>query len=385
MEISSTKKSKSQFSAELMVTTSNDKGGDSKPNNAGAANKKCIVIPMKRQRIILKAKTPHGRRRQRQGNNPKKGGGLPSFQPRVAARSSSSNTNNAPSPNNNHHEDDDDIDLGADDFECEELPCDTFLAIQSLQKSSQGLHIPIGNQQMIQAILESQIFQRFEEGHASTIMSELLHLVQTNQVRKLKDNSKTKTAFVLTRDYVAGVWDAHQQQHAPQHDYDYDSSEKVVSWFVSCLKHWTESTISKESMEEYWKDDITKNDDSNNNSKQPSRILLSLDDALKVLLKLQVLIRDSSTASNNNNDERYYLWLPQWGLVLKTWNEARQQLMGFVARSRGGEVSETNLLNQNRHSCISTRFLLNELTHDGKLRIVQRPFGTFVQRVVHKK
>jgi hypothetical protein len=366
-----------------MVTISNDKDDDdSKPNNnAGGANKKRIVIPNKRRKIIVKTKTPHGRRRQHPGGNNAKKGGLPSFQPRVARIVK--NTNAPPLNDDNHHEDDDGVNnLDVLDFECEELPCDTLMAIQSLLKSSQGLHIPIGNQRTIQAILESQIFQRFEEGHASTIMSELMHLIQTNQVRKLKDNTKTKTAFVLTRCYVAGVWDAHQQY--AQNGY----SEKVVSWFVSCLKHWTESTISKELMEAYWKDNIlvtvpsTKNDDSNN--PKPSKILLSLDDALKVLLKLQVLIRVSSS-SNNNNDERYYVWLPNWGLVLKTWNDARQQLLGFIARSKGGEVSEMNVLNQNRHPCVSTKFLMDELTHDGKVRIVQRPFGKFVQRVVDKK
>ena len=46
----------------------------------------------------------------------------------------------------------------------EDLPCDTLLALQSLQMNDQGLHIPLGRGRIIQAILPSQLFQRFKEG-----------------------------------------------------------------------------------------------------------------------------------------------------------------------------------------------------------------------------
>ncbi len=107
---------------------------------------------------------------------------------------------------------------------------------------------------------------------------------------------------------------------------------------------------------------------------------LSLDDAINYLSKIQVLLRD--TSNTTSSQECFVIWLPQWGLVLKHWTEARQQLLGLVARA--GEISERNLLNKNRNSAFSTKFLLDELKQQGLLRSVERPFGTFVQRVMSK-
>lgn len=110
---------------------------------------------------------------------------------------------------------------------------------------------------------------------------------------------------------------------------------------------------------------------------------LTFDDALRYLVNTQVLIRDTAS-TNNAADECFALWLPNWGLVLKSWHEARLQLMGVVARAQGGEISERNLLNKNRHASISTPFLLDELKQQGMVQIVERPFGRFVKRVTNK-
>jgi hypothetical protein len=222
-----------------------------------------------------------------------------------------------------------------------------------------------GSASNVQAILESQIFQRFDEDHASSIYRELQELIQTNQVRKLTCQREDHTvAIILTRDYVAGVWDAYQHHHQTTTASTTIIPSELVEWFVSGLNHWTESTISKESMQEYpWKGGVAR----------------SIEDALQSLLQLRVLLPDSSSPKN----ERYHLWLPQWGLVLKGWTEARQQLLVYVARKK--EISERNVLDQNRHNCVATKFLLDELTHQGQLRIVQRPFGRFVQRVDKKE
>lgn len=282
------------------------------------------------------------------------------------------------------------------------LPSDTLLAIQSLQASSQGLHIPLlGNSNTTsQAILESQIFQRFEESHASTIQAELLDLVSTNQIQKLRTNrivnaTSNNPAYILTSDYVAGVWDAYHEYcqdppPPPQQEYQvplHGNEKSIVSYFLNNLKHWRGSSISKASMQEYWKEDevirTTKEDDNTDASKhtaptqQLRGLCCPLDGALQLLMQLKVLMRDVSIS--DNNQEFYYLWLPQWGLVLKGWNEARQKLLTYVTRLR--EVSERNVLGHNRHSCVTTKFLLDELVFQGKLKIVQRPFGKFVQKV----
>lgn len=63
---------------------------------------------------------------------------------------------------------------------------------------------------------------------------------------------------------------------------------------------------------------------------------------------------------------------------MKAWNEARKQLLIMIARG-GGELSKVNILRENRSSYVSTDFLFNELCQNEIIRIVERPFGSFVQ------
>ena len=117
--------------------------------------------------------------------------------------------------------------------------------------------------------------------------------------------------------------------------------------------------------------------------------LISFDRAISFLLQIEVLLRDPTASLQCHQQHQYLLWLPQWGLVLKTWSEARQRLLNYVARAssfdklskRKGEVSESNVLRENRHGSVSTKFLLDELVQQGHLEIVERPFGRFVRRV----
>ena len=98
-------------------------------------------------------------------------------------------------------------------------------------------------------------------------------------------------------------------------------------------------------------------------------------------MDLQLLIRYNSQQStmNSHQDVHYYMWLPQWAVTLKAWKEAKTQLIGLLARSK--EMSKMNLLRQNRHSHISTQFLLNELVYRGVVTVIERPFGSFVKLI----
>mmetsp|Transcript_120843 Transcript_120843/g.180515 ORF Transcript_120843/g.180515 Transcript_120843/m.180515 type:complete len:358 (+) Transcript_120843:192-1265(+) len=354
-----------------MVTTKT--GGDSVRGNEDngsvkpAPSKKRIVMTTKRRRPPKAGAAKVGMKR-------RAAGGLPSFRPRqtteIISTTGSSVTTTALT--------DDPI------FDDIELPSDCLFAIQNLHQSAQGLHIPItqtvpssssnslgttnNNMMMIQVFLEFQIFRRFEEHHASTIYQELVELKRNNVIRLLHcpDNAcSTNTTWILTRDYVAGVWDSPLQQHEQRQQQqlqqpDSDAIHDILSWFVTNLKAWTESTLSESAMKESW-----------------SHKTISFETALQELLTLQVIMRDTSTATSQHT--RYHLWLPKWGVVLKAWNEAREQLIAFVTLKK--EISERNVLSKNRHSCVSTRFLLDELVYQGKLRIVERPFGRFVQKV----
>ncbi|KAL3926868.1 MAG: hypothetical protein SGBAC_013307, partial [Bacillariaceae sp.] len=201
--------------------------------------------------------------------------GLPSFKVK-----SKPDANTASSETIEHDEHDD---LG-------ELPCDTLLAFQSLQANSEGLHIPLLGGRFVQAVLETQLFQRFDENHATTIMREELELIQNGQlVRMSCQQDEGQTALISSNDYIGAVWDAHQN-----HMLEYRQQEnnrmlpEVLTWFVSCLKEWKEPAISEESMETCWKDDITVESEIDQSKSQST---ISFREALIALLKLQVLMK----------------------------------------------------------------------------------------------
>jgi hypothetical protein len=336
-----------------MANTSSSKGGGGSKTVALKNPKGSKKLIVRRRKVITARKILSGKK-----------GNLPSFQLRSQPNAVKTNENRS-------------ILTEEDGDGFGELPCDTLLAIQSLQTNSQGLHIPLDGNQQIQILLETQIFQRFEEDHASTIMSELESLIQSNQLRRLSCQDEGETALVFTNDYIGGVWDAHRQHSTAIGKTCAVVEPQVIAWFVDCLKDWTELAISEEAMQDSWEADIIVC-----KSMDDTQSIISFNDALRALLELQVLLREPT--SSTTTTQQYHLWLPQWGLVLKRWNEARQQLVTFVARSKGGEISERNVLNKNRHSSVSTKFLLDELAYRGKLRIIQRPFGRFIQRVVDK-
>jgi len=299
----------------------------------------------------------------------RKSPGLPSFHNRYGL---SPNPSTGQQNGSCSGDDDDDIDDGYDG----DIPCDTLVAFHSIVQADQGLHIPISNN-AVQAVLENQIFMTFDENHASSIHRELLELVHSNKVQQLYCQDKVTKAFILTEDYVKAVWDAHHTSTITT----IQNPEEVIVWFVSNLQSWRGKTVSKSQLESRWEEfrNANKQDDNAVTSRSTS-----FEKALKFLLDLQLLIRDvqQSTLNGSCHESHFFLWLPQWGIVLKTWNEARQQLVNLLARSK--EISKMNLLRMNRHPCISTQFLLNELVWKGRVEIIERPFGSFVQLVKGK-
>lgn len=311
------------------------------------------------KKITIKRRTA----RTRKFKTVKKGQGLPSFQ--IKSDGISQCPTKLEDDNNSENY------LGS---EFDELPCDALLAIQSIQSANQGIHIPLENNRYIQGVLPSQIFQRFEEGHASTIWNEILSLVDSSQLLRLPCQDEGEKILLLANDYRDGVWDSLQKYSS---DLSPAVQKEVVSWFLKSLPELTEASITYKSLETCWKEDIIV---STNEKGEESP--LSFHDALQFLLRLTVLLRVSTSGTSSRNLQ-YNLWLPQWGLVLKSWNEARQQLLNFITRSKGGEASEKNLLNRNRHPALSTKFILDELIYKGKVEIIERPFGRFVKKTSH--
>ena len=244
----------------------------------------------------------------------------------------------------------------------DDLPSDTLMAIHSLIQSDQGLHVPITNNGSVQVVLESQVYSIFDENHASTVNAELLTLIETNKVKRMCCHDRSTMAFMLTEDYVKAVWDSHNNHESKQ-----QGNEEIVAWFLAQLCHWTNHSISESSLEDRWSLEQSK-EGATTTSLEPREVVL-------YLLNTQFLIRDQS----NSHEQSYFLWLPNWGIVLKTWNEARKQLLTLLAQRK--EMSKANVLQKNRHSRISTIFLVNELLSKEIIRFVERPFGSFIQLV----
>ena len=300
--------------------------------------------------------------------------GLPSFQHRHDTQNQTTSVN----------ENDLDYDDGPDEDDGD-IPSDVLVALHSIIQSDQGLSIPITNT-TIQAVLEHQLFLTFDENHASTIQQEIVDLIQSNKIRQLycqdTNSGSNNRAFLLTNDYIRGIWDVYHNSTNNSINTsvvnDQQQQQTIITWFVNNLQHWVGRTVSKSTLEVCWEE--YRNDSGN----ESTTVSQSFEHVLKYLMDMQLLIRETNqtTTLTSGVESSYYLWLPQWGLTLKGWNEARRQLLNVLARSK--EMSQMNLLSQNRHSCISTHFILKELVHQGRVEIVERPFGSFVRLVKDK-
>jgi hypothetical protein len=310
--------------------------------------------------------------------NNTKTSGLPSFQHRHATSIAGSSN----PQQKNETNDDDQSDSSSISSLPEDVASETLVAIHSIIQAQQGLSIPLAENHSIQAVLENQIYTVYHENNATSIHSEILELVhKTNHIRQLYCQDKATTAYVLTKDFVQAVWDAANRDLQQ----DCHLRDEIVTWYVSNLKHWTGKSVSTSEMQARWEQQEEAKKSAYNANKpfdnKEMIIIRPFGQALKHLMDLQLLIRDNSQPStvNSHQDANYYMWLPQWALVLKAWNDAKRQLINLLARSK--EVSKMNLLRQNRHSLISTHFLLKELVYEGVVTIIERPFGSFVQLV----
>lgn len=241
-------------------------------------------------------------------------------------------------------------DANEESFEEDDLPSDTLMAIQSLIQSDRGLHVPMTNNASVQVILESQIYSIFDANHASNTNAEVLKLIETNAIKRMCCHDMSTMALMLTEDYFKAVWDAHRHNVIEQ-----QKGEEIVAWFLAHLHHWTKPTIAVSELVVRWEGDGIEGDE-----------------IVRYLLGAQFLLR-------KGNDDEYVLWLPHWGTVLKTWHEARKQLLTLLAQRK--EMSKVNVLQKNRHSRISTAFLIDELLSQETIRVIERPFGSFLQLI----
>lgn len=299
-------------------------------------------------------------------------------------------------------EEEEEPDYYQDNNDEEIIPSDAYFAMISLQQVSRGLHVPsLGGSDgpnNIQLILEYQILQRLPQKNPSETWKELRDMLRQNKLRAFSMTIVTTTtsnpkhpshpmitrrvAYMETTAHIQGVWNAHQyHSHAnPQYTW-------IVEWFIEDFlpQHGTTTkpSILTSELEHEWRGAATirprsSSDRSSSSSTNTTTTIPSLEQAIRYLMTIQVLRRETTTT---RNEESYSLWLPNLGLLLKAWYEARQQVVGLLQRAPGKEVSQKNLLQKNRHASISTPFILQDLQEQGLIQLVERPFGTFVKLV----
>jgi hypothetical protein len=278
----------------------------------------------------------------------------------------------------NHH-------LPFDDYD-QDIPSDTLLLIRNLQQPTNDdcWILPLthkftttGKNGGIPVVLESLLTSRLEPSLVQTDW----HNSLCQRFRKLipvisndMNCSTSLAVWVETQDYIQGVWDAVEVASSVVSTTDgrnlsmMDESHRkkrilfVMTWFVSQLQYWTTRKISQEDLQKAWK----------------SSGMVSLDQAMDILIQLQVLLPIQSTMSC----QIYILWLPCWGAALADLNKAKKSIMSCLCRSMYQERSITTFQSKN-YGCggLTGKIVLHILESEGKIKLIQRPAGIFVRRV----
>jgi len=231
-------------------------------------------------------------------------------------------------------------------LEEEDIPCDTLMAIRSLEQTRQCLDIPlfVGT---VPCVLESQLEHRLESenGEDSVVTTELQQLSQSNKIRRLaspSDGGNVVAAVMETRHYKRAVWDAHRNHGG--------ASPTITAGFLSCLDQMTKRRISTSDLRQYWPEPWN-------------------DNITDTLVQMQLLLPVKGA---------YILWLPHWGLVLKQLSKAQQKVIAQLKRSLYKELSKSQV-ERLHHTGLSGPFVLHTLVAQGLVELQERPSGTFVK------
>jgi hypothetical protein len=263
-------------------------------------------------------------------------------------------------------------------------PSDTFLAIQALgRRPETSLSIPMSGGRVITSILDSQLYPILQNdddvaGDAA-VSQEIQDLITAGTICKLtvppsagsmvsSSSALSLSILLLTSDYLTAVQDAVER---------HSGISVVASWFVAHLRDWTSgSRISLQDLEtSYNYNHLYDHGDKSTQCVTVSS-QYSLKQVLQELQRIQVLLPCHST-------DTYQLWLPEWGTVLAAWDRATTKLVQTLKRStsKRQERSEQSLLQQDPYSPIPRPLLVHWLTVQGRVQVVQRPYGKFVQLV----
>jgi hypothetical protein len=362
------------------MTTSPPKKGSTGPNETTKASRSKIVFRRKKLTKFSSTKRPAAP--VRVGLSNKKSAIFPSSKKRGLPTAKPVPDLDVPEDVNAPEKNDDEFDdmMPSTWKHSAGAPSDTLLAIQSLgRRPETSLSIPLSGGNVITSILSSQLYPILQNDDDVTgdaaVSQEIQDLIQTGTICKLMvppaagsmsaSSALSLSILLLTSDYLIAVQDAVERHHG---------ISVIASWFVAHLRDWTSgSRISLRDLETSY------NDNSNTGSSDTKSREYTLQQVLQELQRMQVLLPCHST-------DTYQLWLPEWGTVLAAWDRATTKLISTLKRSTSmrQERSEQSLLQQDPYSPIPRNLLVHWLTIQGRVQVVQRPYGKFVQLVESK-
>lgn len=174
------------------------------------------------------------------------------------------------------------------------------------------------------------------------------------------------SVFILTGDFQRACQDAHRNSSAQNHSsVPPEQRDFVIQWFLDNLELWVSERIVQSELEAAWTNYKP--------PKDPNAAPASLDDALKYLVEIKVLLP-------NYGEGSFQLWLPSWPLVLRTWVKKISAIMVQIKRSVYKERSFSLLEKMQKRSPIPVKLMVRYLVSMRYVSIVKKPSGDFVKQ-----
>lgn len=264
---------------------------------------------------------------------------------------------------------------------------DTFMLMQSLQATKSAdkcLAIPLSAKSSNQNILGVLECVLYDGGLVhSSVSRDIRDLLQHNHIRMLSPPQSNATnssleaesasdipppsIFILASDFQKACQDAHVNCSTQNHSsVPPEQRDFVIQWFLDNLARWVSKRIVQSQIEAAWTEQEP--------PKDPNAAPASLDDALKYLVEIKVLLP-------NYGEGSYQLWLPSWPLVLKTWVKKTTAIMVQIKRSIYKERSLSSLEKMQKRSPIPVKLMVDYLVSIRYVSIVKKPSGDFVKLV----
>jgi hypothetical protein len=264
-----------------------------------------------------------------------------------------------------------------DDNGMVDLPSDAWLVIQALQNNPETsiliplLHSPHHEQTApyLKAVLECQVHNRLRDSSTCSELQDLFDSKDINgsliQLRAPSQDGVEEVLSVLlaTHDYIRGVRDAHERYRVKKTTDSsvFNETTKVLDWFVQHLRDWTGRYIREADVEESFRRDP----------------LVGIRGPKRVMELLQII----QVVLPSHELHAYQLWLPEWGTVLKAWQDSRGKLLAKIKRSYYGEKSLQSL--KQSTGPIPVELMIEWLKEVGVVHSVNRPSGIFIRLCKH--